>query len=472
MNIQPDDPTAEQAEFINRQLSIQENLNKDLTEFLDSLNQCEQIEDVKKIYQQVGISLQIPSTIEDFQDLLDLPCYSRQLIQNYYYCVGRNHAMNEDQINNLLRSRQETREQNIDECLDFIVNHIEQCKEMELDEVKAYLANLHIHLEEIEISDNEEIPFPPTNRLEWEQCILSEEFQRAIAGKWLDFQETTLQLGLHMLRQAITSKHGVERKFLNFQQTSALIEMSCSVLQLLLCMPHAKAFSFIQGFFTNFSKLGIPSIGIVYVFCPLYPALHFRLEAIFLTISEHFFGIKYLPNEYSSESYQLNLHKQMTELIFSGYQLALYAKQTLLWLNIRLVENSVMGLEKKPFNEDARNIQMLNDYEQVRLDLKKKIMEINDSLKQLRIKDVKLIINPNMLKVGIDPIEEIADILQEVDFDYMPIRVKEFFEDHLGFELNNSNKHLLKEELEDFFSTRKSDFIDACDMNRSAYLRA
>ena len=53
-----------------------------------------------------------------------------------------------------------------------------------------------------------------------------------------------------------------------------------------------------------------------------------------------------------------------------------------------------MGLEKKPFDEDFRNIEMKNDFEQVRLDCKKKINEITYSLDQLRIKDAKLIINP------------------------------------------------------------------------------
>src|SRR5207253_1295336 len=92
----------------------------------------------------------------------------------------------------------------------------------------------------------------------------------------------------------------------------------------------------VEIFFTEFSKLGIQGAGLIYIFYPLYPELTFKVEGLILTLAEHFFGIKYKPNEYSLRSYKISTQIHMINVVLFLHRIYYFLKISLLRLNIGL----------------------------------------------------------------------------------------------------------------------------------------
>lgn len=472
-NIHSEDPRSEQDDSILDEKISQAQIKDDLKNFLNFLKNCNEIEDVREHFNQMGISVELPLSIQDFKDSFGNPRFQRQIIQSYYQSIGQRAIMNEKKLSKLLLNKEQEHNRRVERSLIFIFDQIDHCESMSFPEIQAHFDHLHIHLDAIEI---EGLGCPPTTSLEWEECIQNEEFCNALAEQWIDFQETTALLAMQMLRQALLSKLGVETQFLSFRRNECYIGIVSAMAQLVLCVPqaHLYTFSFIlELIFKDFTKIGIPGIGIVHVFSPLYPGVHFRVEGIFMLLCEHFFAIKYKPNEYSIKSYRKTIYKQMIEFTKNAYWIHSQLQKALLWLNIRLIENCILRLENKPLAEDERFIQMNDRYEELSLDFRQRIKELEKDLQDLRIKDAKLIINSGMKHPeSHDPIQEIVDGLKEADLDYFPLHVLEFFEDNAGIKLTNEKKEHLKKDFEKVFYTNEHDFVRTFDSNRFAYLRA
>lgn len=75
------------------------------------------------------------------------------------------------------------------------------------------------------------------------------------------------------------------------------------------------------------------------------------------------------------------------------------------------------------------------------------------------------------LTIKIDnEIENLAYAINEADIDYFDHFVIEFFEDHIGFTLNNNTKSKLKSHLEIYLSSEEN-FLKSFSSNRLSYLR-
>jgi hypothetical protein len=469
--------------FVNHCVSSstsQDQLYHEVENFLNSLSNCASLKEVKKQFNKIGIKTEIPENFEEWQQQFKSQRFKRHLVQSYYYCIGRRPFMDESCINSILRKRGAAQADKVKKKLKTVKDHIVNCKNLEVDEIKNYFNELHIHLDQIYIPVNEMLRLPIQTKEDWNQCIQSEEFLICLARQSVEYQETTAQLAMQALRQALLSKNSVEQEFLRFRTAEYIAKIAFSIVQLVLCLPTIKlwlAASALELFVTDIAKLGIPSLGLVYIFHPLYPDISFKLDDLVLKIAEHFFAVKYKPNEYSLEGYQFMIQMRWLGLVENTHYLISLYEQALLWLNMRLVENCIMGLEKKPFENDNRYIQINEKYEQHRLTCKQEIRKLEDQLKNLMLQDAKLglrhqIKNYQMQNAGLNfEIENLSQALEQADFELFPIEVLDFFEENLGFMLNEKNKARLKVYLQTFFSADENTFLESYRTNLWYYYR-
>ena len=128
---------------------------------------------------------------------------------------------------------------------------------------------------------------------------------------------------------------------------------------------------------------------------------------------------------------------RLVELVAISYYFLSIFKDLLLRLKIRLVENYIMGLKQKPFEQDARKIQNDEQYKSACLEYEKEIRYFRNRLVELKLIDAKLAICPHAKtsRSGVkafDPIESLVESMKDADFDFFPSSIKHFFQKILG----------------------------------------
>ncbi len=464
----------------------QQSLYEEVGIFLKSLESCKTIQEVQKILEEKGITEEIPPTFDEWNKLFKGQRFSRHLVQCYYHSINKRPFMNKGHIERILDKLKDEKNKKVERCSAELDHHIDQCQNLNFAQTKAYFQKLHIHIDRIQIPKNPddaklspadqavtEIDYQdlPQTKDEWNQCVQDPEFRKALATQWVDYQETTGQLAMHMIRQALLSKNSIERQFLFFRNIEYIIKIASSIIQIALCLPEANvwlATSVIELFVTDLAKLGMPGMGLMSAFQPIYPDISFKLESLIMTVVEHFFAIKHKPYEYSLEGYCLTFSIRWLGLVANFHYLISLFEQALLWVNIRLIKNCIMHLEKRPLEEEDRYIEINETYEQNYLNYKRHVKDLKERLNQLRLLDAKLFIHSR----NPDALQDLANVLQEVDFSYLSVEVREFFEKNLGLKLNETNKKRFKKNLEQLFSESEDKFASSHKANYWSYLRA
>lgn len=498
----PKNLTAEEVTLMAQRGDDQENLIKQLDNFGKSLVACGTIEEVREKCQSIGISLSPTTTLQDFYTIFESPRFQHYLAHCFYYSKGQQSVtMDENRVNSLLAGKKQDFEEKINQAIPFIAGHIVQCQGKTWDDIEKHFANLHIHLNTLQLSqpamrkhfdhhnvmlqsdpllDAENpyhLPVPPKNKAEWDQCIQHDVFCKMLAAKWVEYQETKATLAIQALRQLLLSKHNVERNFLFVRAIKHTIGLILNSVQIFASCATKAAWlavkSVIEILCTDLTKIGIPGLGFYYVCYPFYPDLSSKLDSLLMMIGEHFYGIQYKPHEYSLECYQLKMKAHFFGVATFFHTLLFYAKQILLWLNIQLVDNLIMRMNKQSLNEDESYAQLNLQYEQRRLDYLDCMKELESHIKELKIKDAKLLGQPQIGQTTdqVNPFRDLAKELEDANIDYFPSKVLEFFEIHVGFKLTNGNKNELQAHLEKFFAKGERDFIASYDLNRLAYLK-
>lgn len=480
VNIEPENPTLEEEDAIEAQIDAQEELIEEVKSFLVSLENCNSLEEVEKIFKKINVPFVLPPSIHHFKQTLQNPRLCRDLVQCYYYYAGRRALINPSKLSYAIKKKEEEHAHNIDRSIPFIAEQINECQKQNLSfkEIQAYFAKLHIDIHSLKIPNND-LPLPPTDELEWAECIQDNEFIQALAGKWVDYQEATAQMAMQALRQALLSKHHVERKFLLFQAIEIGVGILSTIIQLSLCSPQIKLLtisSVLEILVADMAKWASPTFGVFYLASPLYPGLKFKIEALFMKIAKHFFAISYKPNEYSLDGYLLTLKLRWTNLVMLYYSLQFILQKASLWIDIHLVDNCIKGLDIKSMTEDQRYDNLREQHADSLLNYRHEIENIENELWKLQLKDAKLIIDPQSQKTSkgfkpSDPIETLANALIEADIDYFPPLVIEFFENQVGFKLSNSKKAELEEHLQELFVKNDDKFFSSYISNRFAYLK-
>lgn len=476
------EPTVEERKLIEERQSAQQQLYKDSEAFLASLANCKTIDEMKAQCKKLKIPLNL-SPMAEPSEILSNPRFKREILESYFYYTGRRQAFRDPgTIKSFLLAKEIEQNKKVDRALVLMAKEIQECRDLSWPEIQAHFAKIGVDLKEIKLSKKNQsvgLPVPPETEAEWGTCTQSDIFCRALAEIWVREQETIAILLMQGLRQALLRKHEVERKFLNFRGIHHGVGLLFNAIQLALCTPYAKLFavsSIIEYFFTDLSKLGIPSAGVVYVCYPFYPEITFKIEAISMLLAKRFFAVQYKPKEYSFESYKLTVQNHIFECALTAHSLLFLTKQALLWLNMRLIEHCILGIKTNSFYEDKRYIQMKEELEQKRVDCQTRIQNLKNILEDFKIEDAKLIVQPQMQNVAfnqakVNPFKDLADALQKGDVDYFPPYVVEFIESHTRVKLTNAQKENFQKDLETFFTESESSFIKAYDSNRFAYLR-
>lgn len=521
VSLKKENPTAIEKENDYFQEVIQKKLREKTKLFFYSLNKSQSIKEVQDLLKEINLAIEIPSSIEQFKQLLEIPRFNRELFQHYYFHMGQRITLNpldpvdSKRIKLIKEKKQEEYDHKVIRCLPIITKKIDEYHDLKN---KIHFSKNHIddqnkrHLEYIKlfktIKKNFHIdissPNSPQNILEWEECLKNEKFITALAQQWVHFQETTAQMSLQAVRQILLSKIKIEQKFLSFQKiqhifglVSSMIQLSVcivgllsSMIQLSVCYESLKlkgigqTIELLKGIgqaiellVTDLTKLDNPSLGLYYITYPLYPGIKCKIDSFASLLAKHFLAIKYKPNEYSLESYKIYVQIQMTNLIIIANSLQFLLQQGLLWINVRLVDNCIQKMNIQPLVEDPSYIELIKKYEQYSLNFRQILQHLKVNLEQLKIKDTKLIIHPHLHDKNYDPIKNLADSIQEADIDYFPLYVLESFENLVGFSLTNTNKGKLQVHLEGFLAKNNQNlknepnFWDSYHANRFNYLK-
>ncbi len=447
----------------------QEQLNDETISFLNSLSLCKNVEEVKKIFKQRRMSIEedVPNDFASWQQLFEGKRFRRYIIQSYYHSVGKKPVFNTDDVKSLLRKREKDFKATVDANLTKIFGFITTTHEFTFEEIKDFFAKQHIYLNCLE--------FPPQNKEEWELRINDLEFQRSLAKQWVEYQETSAKLLDQGLRQSLLSKNAIESKFLNYRWKENIASITLSLIQFALTfrgMHFSSIAAISEAFSIDLSKAGIPGIGLIYL---LFPDTSLKIETLIASVSEYLFLGQYKPHTYSKESYKLFFQKRWLLFISKLHSQISLFKQFMLWINIRLVENCIMGLPKKPLEEYSKYTEIQEDEKQFQLKCRKRLKELKILLRQMRLLDEKKIIQPSYGRTGpngekVDSIEIIANTLEELDMEMFSERTREFIETNFGIKLTENRKDL-KKEFEKFFLKNEMNFVNSNRKNRFIYTR-
>lgn len=484
--IECENPSSKEADLLNAQAFAQDELLKKIEE-LEKLGKCETIEKVHAIFKKLNFPLQIPATIEKFKTLFENPRFRRNLLQNYYCQENLRILMDDALVHGFIGKQKLEHENKIDYALPIITDEIKKCQEegMSFDQIREHFAKLHIHFDAIRIPKEKAPQLPPDPNPEKELLpppseqtlglyLSNEEYIKALTKEWIGHQEATAQLVLQGLRQAILSKHEVESEFMLFKAIQHGIGYISPLSQLGLCHPKFKESPIgraLELLVTDIAKLGIPSLGVFYVFSPLYSQVKFKIESLFILLAKHFVAFPYKPNEYSLESYKLTLQIRMTKLILFAYSLQFFIKKGLIWVNINLIERSILRLKNQTKKNSDQFEELALQYKNYENECNKKEEELKSALNELKRKDVNYIINKHSQTPGSEDraIEHLVEMVLDANIDYFPPLVIEFIENHIGFTLTNESKVLLKSKLYEFFLKKEYAFVAFFSSNRSTY---
>ncbi len=362
----------------------------------------------------------------------------------------------------LLHKRQLEFQENVNKSLPEIKNHIEHCQNLTFDETQQYFANLHIHLAALED--------PPKNEEEWTNKIQLEEFHVALATEWIKHQETVAKLQEQVLRQALLSKNSMERSLLCFRCVENVASIFSSLIQIILVIPFFSTYAmlpFLKKLTTDLSKdkipltnIRIPHLGLTYL---MFPEINLRVLDLFaIFIFEYIVGVIYKPHEYSFAGYKLSIQIKLLRMYLPICTLMAGFEQALLWINVQVVENCVLRLDRKP-SEDPRMVRINEDLVQQRLNCKRRIKDLEACLNQLRIKDTRAsaFSQKDPLNPDIDPFEILAKTAEELNLDYFPESTCQLFEKHLGIHVTKLTATKMKKSLEDAFLPTEEAFVES-----------
>lgn len=374
-------------------------------------------------------------------------------------------------IKALLQKRQLEFQDNVHKSLPEIKNHIAHCQNLTFDEINQYFADLHIHLDTLED--------PPKNKNDWTKKIQLDVFHVELATEWIKHQETVAKLQEQVLRHALLSKNSLERSMLCFRCLENVASIFSSLIQIILVIPFFSTHAmlpFLKKLTTDLSKdkipltnIRIPHLGLTYL---MFPEINLRVLDLFaIFIFEYVVGVAYRPHEYSFAGYKLSIQIKLLRMYLPICALMSGFEQALLWLNVQIVENCVLRLDRKP-SEHPRMVRINEKLEQQRLNCKQRIKDLEGCLNQLRLKDTRAtaFAQEDPLNPDIDPFEILAKTVQDLNLEYFPESTRQLFESHLGIQSTKLTTVKMRKSLEDTFLTTEENFVEAYH-NRHSKIR-
>ncbi len=475
---------------------------KKVMAFKEDLETATNMDEVKKKFKEFNIPMELPSSISLFKRLLKDDRFSRDLFQEFYYHEGKRVSNINERILQTLELYENEQNDNITRSIPIISQKlnklsnvldylIDPTPEELFETINRFLKKRHMDLSTLSIKQDPAVPplpFPPQNITEWSTCIKSEEFKRALATQWIDYNETTGKMAMQGLRQALISKHEIETHFLLIREIQIAIGIIFGILQAASIIPYLNISPFLElleiiG--ADITKI-FPCSEFIYLGFPHISEFKTKIDDLASQLVRHFLAIKYKPNEFSVESYSLTFQKK-----FYDYSKVVYSTLFILnYINYRsatfltkyILEKIVDKPEDNAFYKNLVEIEKNNDeeYKKISEQFKKINDEIIDALQQLKIDDANLIMQPHVS----NPIFDLASIIEGneneedeenyqegANFNFFTTEAQEFFENHAMFKFRVKPKKELKSHLEMLMTMDDNKIFKEFAENRYSYLK-
>lgn len=256
------------------------------------------------------------------------------------------------------------------------------------------------------------------------------------------------------LCDALLRKHAMERKFFVLRAVQYIASFCLSTLEfgLRFSGEHLLKNHIISKIATSeLSEFGMPWLNLAYIFFPLYPKITLKTQQLVLLIPEWVLCRFYKPNQYSLKGCYLSLSVkvlQVCEFKQYGY---LFLEVILKPLSKRCSEDDV-GFYAR----------MKNDHKKSLENLQQRIKILENDLEKLEVEDAKVVFRGPINHPG-SSIEDISRNVEKMRRREVDDEIKEFFREHIGYDLSQENTVDFQAHLESLFCLSEHSFVNSYD---------
>ncbi len=443
----------------------QEKYKNELQAVMQDLTECQNIDEVKRILKRFRIKCELPKEIQEWKTLLESEKFKAFLESSYQAYTGKFITTTPEEIQALLQKRQQSFDLNVHAALHKFDSLFASCTTLTFEEIEAKLKQNHMDLSLIEGA--------PTNKTEWDDQIAEVDgiLRIYLCSQWVHYQQAASQLAEQGARASLLAKIKTEKKLLAFRGIEQVIGSVLIGLKIALYLPGICFY--LERYCLNYfvSNLPLPGLGLLAI---LSGDKDVTIDALFTAALAYCVGAYYKPNEYNLEGYKIHFRlewsKFKAQLVYFHHRI----KQLLLMIQINLIESCVLRIKNDSQAVDRR-FQVLKDALSVyALNNKAYQAQLEKQLDELKLKDVNRLIQPHSIpgqngEEEYTPLKQLIAALEEIDPECLSENTKDFFQEHLGIDLEQKPEKL-KSKVEKFFIQSESGFFKDFQKNHAAFV--
>ncbi|CUI17698.1 Conserved hypothetical protein [Candidatus Protochlamydia naegleriophila] len=445
---------------------FQQERKNELQAFMNSLSECQNMDEVRRILKRFRIECELPKEMQGWQALLESEKFKAFLESSYQAYTGKVIAASPEDIHALLQKRQRS----FDLCVHIALGKLDplfaSCTSLSFEEIQAKLKQNHMDLSLIEGA--------PRNKVEWDDQIADNDgvLRIYLCSQWVNYQQAASQLVEQGTRASLLTKIQTEKKLLAFRGIEQVVGAVLIGLKIALYLPGICMY--LERYCLNYfvSNLPLPGLGLLAI---LSADRDVTIDALFTAALAYCIGAYYKPNEYNLEGYKIHFRIEWSKF---KAQLVSYhhrVKQLLLMIQINLIENCVLGIKNDSQDVDRRFQELRDALSVYILNNKAYQAQLDKQLDDLKLKDINLLIQPQSIpgpngEEDYSPLKQLIAALEEIDSDCISEGTKNFFEEHLGINLEQDQEKL-KSKVEKFFIQSESKFFRSFKQNHANFIQ-
>lgn len=226
------------------------------------------------------------------------------------------------------------------------------------------------------------------NREEWNVRMKEQSFKEELCRQALEHQMTVAKLIQQGMQEALSAKIGIEKKFLIFNFIRNIADVVSTLVQMILVVPKCAAELAKFGIDKLLEALPIKGIGYSFV---VNPDLDLSPLGLLWMALAHIFGYIYKPNEYSLESYWIDLQKKWTNVYYLVQNITLHMIKWSFGLIDKLIQ---LCIRNKTGSTTYSYKKIDETLEKNRTNYALALKKLDHRLQELKLKDIKQSLNP------------------------------------------------------------------------------
>lgn len=321
-------------------------------------------------------------------------------------------------------------------------------------EYEEFLAELNNHA----FISNDTLNFPRT-KAQWNQKMLEPGFKEDLCIHLIERQMTIAKLIQQGMQCALSAKIDVENRFLIFNFIKNLAEVITTIVQIIMLIPKGALYLAKLGLEKIDEQLPIPGIELCFMLNPDVDLTYLGISWMLVT---HAFGYYNKPNEYSLNGYSIDLQTKWTHV---RYNFTYFLMTLLKWsfqITDKLIEICLHN-KKNPHTEVPKYEKLTEKLRLNRECYNKQLKELEKQLDLLKLKDIKLVLNPKQTAKEVDGRERdslqiMIDELKSAELSMFPQDVIDFFQERANISLLDSEDDIEDDMRDIFIASEKSFF--------------